>query len=114
VVEAVVDVLTAKVPGPEIVAERSADPAEVVAAPTANGVAVIVAAPVAALPVDTLTVAAVEPVAADPYVLMYEVDVVSGVVPSETVTVHVTAAAEGATVDLVVLFVILYGVNVMT
>ncbi len=74
----------------------------------------IVAAPVAPLPVDTLTVVAVEPVEADPYVVMNEVVVVSGVVPSETVTVHVSAAAAVATPDLTVLLDILYGVNVMT
>ena len=55
---------TAKVPGPETVATRAADP--VVATLDANGVTVIVAAPAVVLPADTLTVAAVEPVAANP------------------------------------------------
>ena len=55
---------TTKVPGPETVAVRAADP--VVATLDANGVTVIVAAPAVVLPADTLTVAAVEPVAANP------------------------------------------------
>ena len=48
----------------ETVATRVADP--VVATLDANGVTVIVAAPAVVLPADTLTVAAVEPVAANP------------------------------------------------
>ena len=45
---------------------------------------------------------------------MYEVVVVSGVVPPETVTVHVTAAAAAATVVLAVAELMLYALNVMT
>ena len=57
---------TNKVPGPETVATRVADPVVAVPAVVLYGVAVIVAAPAVELPADTLTVAAVEPVAANP------------------------------------------------
>jgi len=57
---------TTKVPGPETVATRVADPVVAVPAVVLYGVAVIVATPAVELPAATLTVAAVEPVAANP------------------------------------------------